>query len=278
MGTGEVALMARSAPSIEHPTLDYLTHLGPYRVAAGELALAGLPGLIFAPVSGQNLPAVAFGHHWLQPVKRYADTLRYLASWGIVAIAPATEKGPFPSHAGLGIDLSTALQLIANSRLGDRAVSVDSAKFGVAGHGTGGGAAVLAAAGDPTIKAVVTVNAANTRPSAITAAGLVLAPGLHIAGGKDKFSPARSNAELIASAWAGPVQLRTIKKAQHLGLTEGKHWTSTLLGEKDQKKTQHISRALMTAFFLQHLNGQDQLANELTKKVLGTKPDDLSTI
>lgn len=254
--------------------MDYLRHPGPYRVAAGELALAGLPGLIFAPVSGQNLPAVAFGHHWLQPVARYADSLRYLASWGIVAVAPATEKGPFPSHGGLAVDLSTALQLIANSRLADRAVSVDPAKVGVAGHGTGGGAAVLAAAGDASIRAVVTVNAANTRPSAVTAAGLVLAPGLHIAGGNDRLTPPQSNAELIAEAWAGPVQLRMIKKGEHLGLTEGKHWTSSLLGEKAQPKTQHVSRALMAAFFLQHLNGQDQLAKELGKSVLGTKPID----
>ena len=268
--------MARKAPSIQHPTMDYLTHLGPYRVAAGELALAGLPGLIFAPVSGQNLPLVAFGHHWMQPVRRYADTLRYLASWGIVAIAPATERGPFPSMGGLGIDLSTALDLVANSRLADRAVSVDPKKFGVAGHGTGGGAAVLAASKNPAIKAVVTVNAANIRPSAVEAAGLVLVPGLHIAGGKDNYTPPKSNAELIAEGWAGPVQLRTIKKGEHLGLTEGPHWTSVLLGENPQKQVQHTSRSLMTAFFLQHLNGQDQLAAELEKKQLGTKPAALS--
>ena len=267
-----------SSPSIDRPTMDYLTHPGPYRVATGELALAGLPGVIFAPVSGQNLPAVAFGHHWLQPVSRYADTLRYLASWGIVAVAPSTEKGPFPSHAGLGIDLSTALQLIAHSRIADRAVSVDPEKLGVAGHGTGGGSAVLAAAADPAIKAVVTVNAANTRPSSITAAGLVLAPGLHLAGGRDDYTPLRSNAELIAKGWAGQVQLRTITKGEHLGLAEGVHWTTAVYGEKPQKKTQRVARVLMTAFFLRHLNGQDQLTDDLAKKMGGTVRDGLSTV
>ncbi len=269
--------MGRTA-SVEHPTMDYLNHPGPYRVASGELALAGLPGMIFAPVSGQNLPAVAFGHGWLQPPRRYADTLRYLASWGIVAVAPRTEKGPLPSHSGLAMDLSTALQLIANTRLADRAVSVDPSKLGVAGHGTGGGAAVLAAAKDSTIKAVVTVNVANTRPSAITAAGLILAPGLHIAGGKDEFTPASGNASLIAAGWAGPVQLRTIKKAGHLDLAEGKHWTSSVLGAGSDKNTQHLVRALMTAFFLQHLGGEEQLAAALAKKIHGTVRDELSTI
>ena len=51
---------------------------------------------------------------------------------------------PLPSHRGLGLDLSTALQLIAHSRLADRAISVDPAKLGVAGHGTGGGSAAAA--------------------------------------------------------------------------------------------------------------------------------------
>jgi dienelactone hydrolase len=266
------------SPSIEKPTMDYLNHPGPYRVAVGELALAGLPGIIVAPVSGQDLPAIAFGHHWLQPAARYLGTLKYLASWGIVAVAPTTEKGPLPSHRGLGQDLSTSLQLVANSRLADRAVSVDPDKLGVAGHGTGGGSAILAAADDERLKAVATVNAANTRPSSVTAAGLVLAPGLHLAGGQDDYTPLRSNAELIAQGWAGKVQLRTIKKGEHLGMAEGPHWTSTLYGSKPQRKTQSVARALMTAFFLRYLDGQEQLADELDDKIAGTVRADFSTL
>ncbi len=266
------------SPSIDKPTMDYLTHHGPYRVAVGELALAGLPGIIVAPVSGQDLPAVAFGHHWLQPASRYLGTLRYFASWGIVAVAPTTEKGPLPSHRGLGQDLSTALQLVAHSRLADRAVSVDPEKLGVAGHGTGGGSAILAAADDARITAVATVNAANTRPSSVTAAGLILSPGLHLAGGQDDYTPLRSNAELIARGWAGPVQLRTIKKGEHLGMAEGAHWTSTLYGSSPQRKTQSVARSLMTAFFLRYLNGQEQLADELDDSIAGTVRADFSTL
>jgi dienelactone hydrolase len=265
-------------PSIEHPTMEYVSHGGPYRVATGELALAGLAGLIFAPVSGQDLPAVAFGHHWLQPVSRYADTLRYLASWGIVAVAPRTERGLFPSHSGLANDLSTALQLLAHSRLAERAVSVSKDKLGVAGHGTGGGAAVLAASSDEAIKAVVTISAANVLPSAETAAGMCLQPALHIAGRRDRITPPIPNAELIAKAWAGPVQYREISKGEHLGFVEGKHWTSTLLGSSPQKSVQKVGRVLMTAFFLRHLAGQDQLADDLGKRFGGTKPASFSTL
>ncbi|AZI58660.1 alpha/beta hydrolase [Nakamurella antarctica] len=263
--------MARTAASVENPSLEYLAHLGPYRVARGELALAGIPGVVFAPLSGKNLPAVAFGHHWMQPIERYADTLRYFASWGIVAIGPSTEHGPLPSFAGLAVDLATSLSLIAHTRLAEGAVTVDPAKIGVAGHGLGGGAAVLAAAQDSEIKAVATVNAANTRPSAITAAGLVTVPGLHLSGGKDVLSPPEANATLIAEGWAGPVQLRTIKKASHLGLAEGKHWTNKLTGSEAERATQQVARMLMTAFFLRHLDGQEQLADDLDGKISGTK-------
>ena len=264
--------------SIESPTMDYLSHLGPYRTSSGDLALAGMAGVIFAPVSGQDLPVVAFAHHWLQPANRYVGTLRYLASWGIVAVAPRTERGPLPSYTGLANDLPTALDLISHSRLADRAVSIDANKMGVAGHGTGGGAAVLAAAQNPMIKAVVTVNAANVVPSAETAAGLCVMPGLHLAGGKDRITPPQANSELIARAWAGPVQFRTISAAAHLGLAEGKHWTGTLLGEESSRATQRIARSLMTGFFLQHLNGQEQLADELNGKFGGTKRADFSTL
>src|SRR5699024_7318571 len=71
-----------------------LSHPGPHEVRRGDLALVGLPGVVFTPRQGLNLPAVVFGHGWMQPPGRYQDLLRHLASWGIVAAAPATHGGP----------------------------------------------------------------------------------------------------------------------------------------------------------------------------------------
>lgn len=278
--------MARTRPSITSPGLDYLAHLGPYRVSAGDLSAAGMPGLVFAPVprkgwSTDGVPAVAFAHGWLQPARRYSDTLRYLASWGILAVAPATEAGPVPSHLGFAADLNTALQLVSHSKLGSgmsySEVTVDDGKLGVAGHSLGGGVAVLAAAAAGSkVQAVATVNAGETRPSAVAAAGLLSIPGLHLVGGKDDITPGDSNAGAIARAWTGPVQLRELKKAEHLSLTEGAHWTNTLIGGSDNKGVQHLARMTMTAFFLQHLAGQDQLAKDLEGKISGTSLVDIT--
>jgi len=31
----------------------------------GDLAFAGLPGIVYTPEAGLNLPGIAFGHDWL---------------------------------------------------------------------------------------------------------------------------------------------------------------------------------------------------------------------
>src|SRR3954467_881869 len=73
-----------------------LSRPGPLTVLRGDLGMSGIPGVIYAPEEGLGLPAVAFGHDWLQPPARYADLLRHLASWGFVTAAPSSHRGPLP--------------------------------------------------------------------------------------------------------------------------------------------------------------------------------------
>ena len=145
--------------------LALLSRPGPHRVLRGDLGMVGIPGVVFAPAEGMGLPAVAFGHDWLQPAERYNDLLRHLASWGIVAAAPSSHRGPLPSHAGFAADLRTTLDVCAGVRLGDGKISVDSRHTAFAGHGIGGGVALIAANGHPRVSSVVTVAIAQTRPS-----------------------------------------------------------------------------------------------------------------
>src|ERR1700729_3117212 len=124
-----------------------LARRGPHKVLRGDLAFAGLPGVVYTPESGLNLPGVAFGHDWLTGTARYSGLLEHLASWGIVAGAPDTERGLAPSVLNLASDLGTALDIVAGVRLGPGNISVHPTKLGVTGHGFGGSAAVFAAAG-----------------------------------------------------------------------------------------------------------------------------------
>ncbi len=126
-----------------------LSRPGPHRVLRGDLAFAGLPGVVYTPASGLNLPAIAFGHDWLTGSAQYAGLLEHLASWGIVVGAPDTQRGLAPSVMNFAFDLGVALDIVAGVRLGPGKISVHPTKLGLVGHGFGGSAAVFAAAGMP---------------------------------------------------------------------------------------------------------------------------------
>jgi dienelactone hydrolase len=258
--------------------LTELSHPGPHDVLRGDLALVGLPGVVFTPRSGLGLPAVAFGHGWLQPPGLYHGLLRHLASWGIVAAAPATQRGPLPSHRLFAADLLSTLDIVTGIRLGPDGISVDPAKLGLAGHSTGGGAAVLAAASTdgPHVRAVATFAAAQTLPPASEAARGITVPGLHLVADEDLVAPAAGNAEAITKAWAGPVQLRTLRKSSHLAVAESKHWSQLLLHGKPNRGTQRLVQALFAAFFLTHLTGTEKYRPllEADLKKAAIEPDD----
>ncbi len=247
-----------------------LSRPGPLAVLRGDLGMSGIPGIIYAPEEGLSLPAVAFGHDWLQPPARYADLLRHLASWGFVTAAPSSHRGPLPSHAGFAADLRTALDVCAGVRLGDGRISVDARRTAFAGHGIGGGAALIAAAGHERVAAVVTLAAAQTHPSVLEAARRVTVPTLHIAAGKDMVAPPAGHAEQLALAAGGPVTLRTLPKASHTGFLDGKHWTDLLLAGDPNAKVRRLTRALVTAFLMRYLCDEDRVDALLDGKVPGT--------
>ncbi|HWE90205.1 MAG TPA: alpha/beta hydrolase [Pseudonocardiaceae bacterium] len=251
------------APSTAKELFAELAGPGPHEVLRGDLAAAGVQGTVFTPRSGLGLPAVVFGHGWLQPPIRYRNLLRHLASWGVVVACPATQAGPLPSYQRYADDLRTALDVCAGVRLGGGEISVDPARLGLAGHSTGGGSAVLAAAAESSaagrVRAVATLAVAEVRPSAAAAAAECAMPGLHLAAGRDLIAPPVAHAEEIAANWRGPVTVRGLAKATHLGFTQGRHWSELLLDGKPEPASRRAAQALLTAFFRFHLAGDGRV-------------------
>ena len=235
-------------------TFTALTRRGPHRVLRGDLAFAGIPGIVYTPASGFGLPGVAFGHDWLTDAAHYAGTCEHLASWGIVTAAPDTQRGLAPSVLTLAADLGTTLDVICGVRLGSGDISVSPKKLGLAGHGFGGAAAVFAAAaaGDR-IQAAAAAFPSVTAPSAEHTAATLTVPGLVLATPDDQKS-LRTDALEVAHAWDGAV-LRTIDKANAAGLAEKRHLIGLLGFPGSSSKTQKTVRALLTGFLLFHLTG-----------------------
>ncbi|TPG34692.1 dienelactone hydrolase family protein [Mycolicibacterium hodleri] len=231
-----------------------LKRRGPHRVLRGDLAFAGLPGLVYTPESGLNLPGVAFGHDWLAAADRYAGTLEHLASWGIVAAAPHTETGLAPSVLNMAFDLGTTLDIISGVRLGPGKISVHPTKLGVVGHGFGGSAAVFAAAGMPDrLKAAVALFPSVTAPPAERPAATLRVPGLILADPGDPMS-LRSNAVQLARAWK-PAAVRKMSNVTAGGLVEGRRLARAVKLPGADKGTQKAVRALLTGYLLYTLAG-----------------------
>ena len=231
-----------------------LTRKGPHRVLRGDLAFAGLPGVVFTPESGMNLAGVAFGHDWIAGADRYCGTLEHLASWGIVAAAPHTETSVAPSVLNLAFDLGTTLDIIAGVRLGPGKISVHPTKLGIVGHGFGASAAVFAAAGMPAKpKAVVAAFPTVTKPMAAEPAAALQVPGLILSDPGDPMS-LRSNAVELARAWRTGT-LRAVKNVKAGGLVEGRRLARVVGLPGADRGTQKIVRALMTGYLLHTLTG-----------------------
>lgn len=230
-----------------------LSRRGPHKVLRGDLSFAGIRGVVYTPDSGLHLPGLAFGHDWLTGVEHYTGTLEHLASWGIVTAAADTERGLAPSVVNLAADLGAVLRVISSVRLGGGGISVDPAKLGVAGHGFGGSAAVLAASTREGIKAAAAVFPSVTKPSAEAAAAGVRVPGLVLATPDDATS-LRTDALEVAAAWDGAV-LRVVDHAKTSGLAE-KRGLRRLVGlPGSSTRTQKAVRALLTGFMLFALTG-----------------------
>ena len=235
-----------------------LTRRGPHRVLRGDLAFAGLPGVVYTPEAGLNLPAVAFGHDWLTGADRYSGLLEHLASWGIVAGAPDTQRGLAPSVLNLAFDLGTALDIVAGVRLGPGKISVHPAKLGVVGHGFGGSAAVFAAAGmagaaGGPAKSVVSIFPTVTSPPAEQPAATLKVQGL-ILTTPGAATTLNSNALSLSHAWDAAT-LRIVKKGEAEGLAEGRRLMQVMGLGGPHRGTQKAVRALITGYLLATLTG-----------------------
>lgn len=220
----------------------------------GDLAFAGLPGVVYTPQTGYHLPGVAFGHDWLTDVGHYPGMLAHLASWGIVAAAPNSQLGLAPSVVNLSYDLGATLDVISSVRLGSGAISVHPAKLGVAGHGFGAAAAVFAASASPArIKAVGAIFPSVTKPSAEGPAATLAMPGLVLATPDDAKS-LRTDALEVAQAWDA-AQLRVVEKAEAAGVAEKRRLLGLVGLSGSDTRTQKTVRALLTGFLLFHLAG-----------------------
>lgn len=212
----------------------------PAASAGSDVPVAGAPG--------DRFPGVAFGHGFLMTVDAYANIRDALVPAGYILVLPRTEGGLFPSHQAFGRDLAFVLRRLRRegadpaSRFFGRVADPAAAM----GHSMGGGASVLAASYDTTITALANLAAAETNPSAVSAAATVRATALMFAGGNDCVTPPPQHQIPIWEALASECRsLVTIIGAGHCQFAESNF--NCGLGEASCSPGPAITRATQHA-------------------------------
>lgn len=144
-------------------------------------------------VASGEFPIIVFGHGFAMSWDAYTNIWAHYAPMGYILAFPRTEGGlfPGPSHADFGLDMNVVeTRMQAEDALGSslfyQKINGNSALMG---HSMGGGATILAASTNTSIKAVVGLAPAETDPSAIAAAANVTVPAIIFSGGQDGVTP-----------------------------------------------------------------------------------------
>ncbi|GAA1532914.1 dienelactone hydrolase [Actinomadura kijaniata] len=216
------------------------------------------------PVAAGRFPVVSFGHGFVQSVTTYSSTTSHLASWGLIVVAPKSQGGLFPSHSAFALDLNAALSwavaqdTTAGSRL---AGHVRTDRLALSGHSMGGGASILAAAQNPAVTTVANLAAAETNPSAVSAAARVAAPMQLVGGTNDTIVPL-SNQQNMYNAKPAPKQLRAIVGGFHCGFIDSSGFGCDS-GQITRAAQLSITRRVLTAWFLYYLRGDTSVHDQV---------------
>jgi len=143
------------------------------------------------PVSAGAFPVLVFGHGFLMGWDSYQNFWTEIVPNGYVICFPTTEMGITPDHQQFGEDLkflATQMQIETqdNTSLFFNSLAPET---GLIGHSMGGGASFLAAENNSSIHALINFAAAETTPSAISAASGITVPSLIFSGDDDCVAP-----------------------------------------------------------------------------------------
>jgi len=148
--------------------------------------------------SGQ-FPVLVLGHGFLMGWDSYQVYWEELVPEGHIVCLPTTESGPLPSHGDFGQDLSFIIAAMQEEGLNANSLFYNavSSQAVVMGHSMGGGSSVLSASSSPLVTAMVNFAAAETNPSAISAASSINVPSLIFSGDDDCVTPEAQNQDPI---------------------------------------------------------------------------------
>ncbi len=207
-----------------------------------------------APVASGNFPVIVFGHGFLMSWESYENFWIELVPEGYVLCFPTTEMSFTPSHENFGQDLQFVATQMQNENedISSLLFNALAPKTALMGHSMGGGASFLGAENEPTISTLINFAAAETNPSAISAALDITMPTLVFSGNDDCVTPPDQNQSLMYSNLASDCKT-------HIRILNGGHCYfadddfNCTLGESFCGSTLDITREEQQAITFEYL-------------------------
>ena len=143
------------------------------------------------PISFGNFPVIVFGHGFLISWDSYENFWTSLVPEGYILCFPTTEMGFSPNHQDFADDLKfISSQMQIESQISSSIFyNAVLPKTGILGHSMGGGASFLATENNPNVNTLINFAAAETNPSAISAASNITIPTVIFSGDDDCVTP-----------------------------------------------------------------------------------------
>ena len=169
-------------------------------------------------ISGGNFHVIIFGHGFLMDWMAYENFWTSLVPDGYVLCFPKTEMSFSPNHQDFGDDIKFIAQQMQFLNTDSSSIYFEalSEKTVLMGHSMGGGASFLAAQNNENIHALINFSAAETNPSASSAAENISVPTLLFSGTDDCVTPSNVHQTPIFNALTS--QCKT-----HVTITNGRH-------------------------------------------------------
>ena len=183
---------------IGHTTLTFVDASRNNRSIATEIYYPANSAGDNVPITTLNtiqFPSLVFGHGFVMTWDAYQNFWEALVPNGYIIAFPKTEGSFSPSHLEYGKDLAFVINqmnlqgTLSTSIFYNRVSSMNS----VMGHSMGGGASFIAVPLNSNIKTIVNFAAAETNPSAISAATSFTIPALLFSGANDCVTPPANN-------------------------------------------------------------------------------------
>ncbi len=167
-----------------------------------------------------GFPVIAYGHGFLMPDEAYANIRTALVPEGYIVALPTTGWELTLDYAAFGQDLAFVLQAFQdlNTNSGTPFHERITPAAAIGGHSMGGGASFLHENQLEYIRALFSIAAAETNPSAIEAASGISLPVLLFAGFEDCVTPVEIHQQPLYDVLASDRKTRL--DPEH-GWTEG---------------------------------------------------------